>query len=745
MRCFAGDKPFRLPYLMNHTLLRPATWLLSLGLAGCAGASATTTPATTDTVRVLTAESVNGLGPQAMATPATEARLAEEPAQRKDEPFRTVSEQFADLRVLRYQVPGFETLTPKQKELLYYLYEAALAGRDITYDQNYRHNLRVRRTLEALWPLNQQRMAATSNTQQVEEAQQLNVYTKRVWFSNGIHHHYSTRKFVPECSRGYFAELVQAADPKALPLLPGESVAQFLTTITPIIFDPALDAKRVNQEAGQDLVQTSATNFYQNLTQAEVEAYYARKIDKKDQQPISYGLNSRLVKDAKGTVVEQPWKVGGLYGEAISQVAYWLGKAAEVAENEEQRTALQKLAQYYTTGDLKVWDDYNIAWVHDTKSRVDVVNGFIEVYGDPLGYRATYEAVVSFKDLEATKRIKAIGDQAQWFEDHSPIKPEHKKKNVVGITAKVITTVVESGDAAPATPIGINLPNANWIRKEHGSKSVQLGNIVEAYDQANAGGMLDEFALTDAEKQRARQFGSLAGKLHTDMHEVIGHASGQINPGVGTTKETLKNYASAIEEGRADLVALYYLMDPKLVELKVVPSLEVGKAEYDSYIRGGLMTQLSRLPLGETVEEAHMRNRQMVAKWAYEKGQKEKVIEKVSRNGKTYFRVNDYQKLRGLFGQLLRETQRITSEGDFNGAKNLIENYGVKVDPALHKEVLQRYQKLNIAPYAGFIQPRLVPVEQEGRIVDVRVEYPSDFAQQMLEFGRKYSYLPHVN
>jgi dipeptidyl-peptidase-3 len=392
-----------------------------------------------------------------------------------------------------------------------------------------------------------------------------------------------------------------------------------------------------------------------------------------------------------------------------------------------------------------VWDDYNIAWVHDTKSRVDVVNGFIEVYGDPLGYRATYEAVVSFKDLEATKRIKAIGDQAQWFEDHSPIKPEHRKKNVVGITAKVITTVVESGDAAPATPIGINLPNATWIRKEHGSKSVNLGNIVEAYDQASAGGMLDEFTLTEAERQRARQFGSLAGKLHTDMHEVIGHASGQINPGVGTTKETLKNYASAIEEGRADLVALYYLMDPKLVEMKVVPSLEVGKAEYDSYIRGGLMTQLSRLTLGETIEEAHMRNRQMVAKWAYEKGQKDKVIEKVTKDGKTYFRINDYQKLRGLFGQLLRETQRITSEGDFNGAKNLIENYGVKVDPALHKEVLARYQKLNIAPYAGFIQPRLVPVEQDGKIVDVRVEYPSDFAQQMLDFGRKYSYLPHVN
>ncbi|MCC3160572.1 dihydrofolate reductase [Hymenobacter sp. 15J16-1T3B] len=726
---------------MKHTRLRPAAWLLSLGLAGCAGATASTTPSTP----IAVAGPVASAAPEAKLDASTAAAPAATPETAKDQPFQTVSEQFADLRVLRYQVPGFETLEPRQKELLYYLYEAALAGRDITYDQNYRHNLRVRRTLEALWPLNQQRMAATSNTQQVEQAQKFNVYAKRVWFSNGVHHHYSTRKFVPDCSREYFAELVKAADPKALPLVNGETVDEFLATLTPIIFDPTLDAKRVNQEKDADLVQTSATNFYQGLTQKEVEAYYARKIDKKDPRPISYGLNSRLVKDKNGAVVEQPWKVGGLYGEAITQIVYWLGKAADVAENPEQKKALQKLVQYYTTGDLKVWDEYNIAWVHDTKSRTDVVNGFIEVYGDPLGYRATYEAVVSFKDLEATKRIKAIGDQAQWFEDHSPIKPEHKKKNVVGITAKVITTVVESGDAAPATPIGINLPNATWIRKEHGSKSVNLGNIVEAYDQASAGGMLDEFALTDAERQRARQYGSLAGKLHTDMHEVIGHASGQINPGVGTTKETLKNYASAIEEGRADLVALYYLMDPKLVELKVVPSLEVGKAEYDSYIRNGLMTQLVRLPLGETVEEAHMRNRQMVAKWVYEKGQKDKVIEKVTKDGKVYFRINDYTKLRGLFGQLLRETQRITSEGDYNGAKNLIENYGVKVDPALHKEVLARYQKLNIAPYAGFIQPRLVPVEREGKIVDVKLEYPSDFAQQMLDYGRKYSFLPHVN
>ncbi|WP_167291234.1 dipeptidyl-peptidase 3 family protein [Hymenobacter busanensis] len=725
---------------MTPTSLRPAAaaLLLAAGLSGCAGSAATTT-ATDTATGALTKETVQAKPPVAAEMMAAPAETA------TPEAFQVVSEQFADLRVLRYQVPGFETLAPKQKELLYYLYEAALSGRDISYDQNYRHNLRVRRTIEALWNANQERRTGTSNTQQVEQAQKFNVYAKRFWFSNGVHHHYSTRKFVPECSREYFATLVRSVDSKTLPLLPGESVDQFLATITPVIFDPTLDAKRVNQEAGQDLVKTSANNFYQNLTQKEVEDYYAKKIDKKDPKPVSYGLNSRLVKDKSGKIVEQPWKVGGLYGQSITQIVYWLGKAVDVAENPEQKLALQKLVQFYSTGDLKTWDDYNIAWVHDTKSRTDVVNGFIEVYGDPLGYRASYESVVSFKDLEASKRIKAIGDQAQWFENNSPILAQHKKKNVVGITAKVITTVVESGDAAPATPIGINLPNANWIRKEHGSKSVNLGNIVEAYDQASAGGSLDEFAFDDAEKQRARQYSSLAGKLHTDMHEVIGHASGQINPGVGTPKETLKSYASAIEEGRADLVALYYVMDPKLVEIGVMPSLEVGKTEYDSYIRNGLMVQLTRLPLGETVEEAHMRNRQMVAKWAYEKGQKDKVIEKVTRDGKTYFRINDYQKLRGLFGQLLRETQRLTSEGDYNAAKNLIETYGVKVDPVLHKEVLARYQKLNIAPYQGFIQPKLVPVEQEGKIVDVKLEYPSDFAQQMLEYGRKYSFLPNVN
>ena len=659
-------------------------------------------------------------------------------------PFNVVSEQFADLRILRYQVPGFEALTVKQKTLLYYLYEAALSGRDIIYDQNFKHNLRVRRTLEALWPLNQVKLKAGGGTAQ--EAQKLAEYAKRVWFSNGIHHHYSTRKFVPECTPAYFAGLVQAAGPKALPLEPGETVAQFLAAITPIMFDPNVAPKKVNQVAGQDLLTTSATNFYEGVTQAEAEAYYAAKIDKKDAQPVSYGLNSKLVKNKAGQVEEKVWSSQGMYGPAISKIVYWLNQALPLAETPEQQASLKQLVAYYQTGDLRTWDAYNVAWVKDTKALVDVVNGFIEVYADPLGYRASYESVVSFKDLEATKLIKSIGDQAQWFEDNSPILPAHKKKNVVGITAKVITTVVEAGDAAPSTPIGINLPNANWIRATHGSKSVSLGNIVEAYDLASAtSGVLDEFAYSAAEKARVRQYGALAGKLHTDMHEVIGHASGQIMPGVGTTKETLKSYASALEEGRADLVALYYLPDAKLQQIGATNSPEVAKAEYDTYLRNGLITQLTRLQPGETVEEAHMRNRAMVSHWVLEHGKAAKVVELVQQSGKTYVRINDYDKLRGLFGELLRELQRITSEGDYAAGKNLIETYGVQVDPVLHKEVLERYRKLNIAPYQGFIQPRLVPVMSKGMLTDVKIEYPTSFSQQMLDYGQKYRLLPNYN
>ena len=656
----------------------------------------------------------------------------------KTDNFEYIADQFADLRVLRYQVPGFEKLDAQQKEMLYYLYEAALSGRDIIYDQNFKHNLRIRRTLDAIV----ENYAGDRNS---EEFKKFMTYAKRVWFSNGIHHHYSTNKFLPEFSQAYFAELVKNSPNAKFPLQTGENKDQLVKTLTPIMFDPKIAAKRVNQTAGQDLVATSANNFYENVTQKEVEAFYAKRENKNDPHPISHGLNSKLVKEG-GVIKEKVWKVGGMYDPAITKIVYWLEKAQAVATDPAQKKSLSLLIQYYKTGDLKTWDEYNIAWVNDITSPIDVVNGFIEVYGDPLGMRASYESVVSFRDEEATKRIKAIGDQAQWFEDNSPLMPEHKKKNVKGITAKVITAVVEAGDAAPTTPIGINLPNANWIRKEHGSKSVNLGNIVNAYNQAaTKGSALSEFAWSQEEIDRAKKYSSLAGDLHTDMHEVIGHASGQINAGVGTPKQTLKSYASSIEEGRADLVALYYVMDPKLVEIGVMPNLEVGKTEYDGYIRNGLMTQLSRLAPGENVEEAHMRNRQMVAKWAYEMGKKDNVIEKKTRDGKTFFVINDYNKLRDIFGQQLRELQRITSEGDYKGASHLIETYGVKVDPELHKEVLARYEKLNIPPYSGFIQPKLTPVMQNGKMVDVTLEYPSDFTQQMLDYGKKYNFLPNIN
>lgn len=651
--------------------------------------------------------------------------------------FDYIADRFADLQVLRYQVPGFEELSTQQKELLYYLSQAALSGRDIIWDQNYKHNLRVRKTLENIV----ENYKGDRNTPDFEKFM---VYAKRVWFSNGIHHHYSTRKILPEFSADYFATLVKSTTQGQFPL-EGETMEAFINTMTPILFDPNKDVKRVNQDEGVDLVAASANNYYEGVTQKEAEEFYAKLIDKENKQPISYGLNSRLVKE-NGKVVEKVYKVGGLYSPAIERIVYWLDKATTVAENEQQKKALQELIAFYKSGDLKKFDDYNIAWVKDTASRVDVVNGFIEVYGDAMGYRGAYESVVSFKDLEATKRIKTIGDQAQWFENNAPIKPEHKKKNVTGITGKVITVVMEAGDAAPATPIGINLPNANWIRQQHGSKSVSLGNIVAAYDYVKStGSALEEFSFSEEEVKRAKEYGTLAGFLHTDMHEVIGHASGQINPGVGTPKETLKSYASTLEEARADLVALYYLMDQKLIDIGVMPNLEVGKTEYDSYIRNGMLQQLNRLEPGENLEEAHMRNRQLVASWAFEKGKKDNVIEKIVRDNKTYFVVRDYEKLRGLFGDLLREIQRITSEGDYEAGKKLVETYGVKVDQNLLKEVKDRYAKLNTAPYNGFIQPKLVPVLNGGKITDVKVEYPKDFIQQMLEYGKEYGFLPVYN
>ncbi|MFY8033361.1 MAG: dipeptidyl-peptidase 3 family protein, partial [Flexibacteraceae bacterium] len=528
---------------------------------------------------------------------AAQAQTAgNKPATEKQDNFEHLADRFADLQVLKYKIDGFETLTPKQKELCYYLYQAALSGRDMIWDQNYKHNLRVRKTLEAI-------ISSYKGDKKSDQYQQFIVYANRVFFSNGIHHHYSSKKIIPNFNEQFLSTLIYGSNAKLLPLQPGESVKDFVGFITPIICDPNKDAKKINLAANEDLLLTSAMNFYENLSQAEVEEYYEKKIDKKDPTPISYGLNSKLVKE-NGEIKEKVWKVGGMYNNSIVKIVSWLEKAVTVAENENQKDALKKLITFYKTGSLKDFDAYNIAWVKDVDSRVDVVNGFIEVYGDPLGYRASYESVVSIKDMEASKRIEAIGSEAQYFEDNSPILPEHKKKEVTGISAKVITAVVEAGDAAPSTPIGINLPNANWIRKNHGSKSVQLSNIVSAYDAVGGGEILKEFCFTDDEIQRAILHGGLAGKLHTDMHEVIGHASGQILPGVGTPKETLKNYASALEEARANLVALYYMMDPKLVEMGVMPDLEVGMAEYDAYIRNGMLVQLSRLELGEQLEEA---------------------------------------------------------------------------------------------------------------------------------------------
>jgi dipeptidyl-peptidase-3 len=651
--------------------------------------------------------------------------------------FEVECDRFADLQVLRYQIPGFETLTHQQKELAYYLYEAANAGRDIIYDQKYKHNLTIRKTLEVL-------MANYAGDKNTADWKNLEIYAKRVFFSNGIHHHYSNNKFIPECSYEFFAEAVKSVDATLLPLN-GKTVDDFLTQLKPIIFDAKVDAKIVDLGAGIDNVKASANNFYEGVTQAEVEAYYAARIDRKDAQPISWGLNSKMIKE-DGKLVEKVWKVGGMYTQAIEKIVYWLEKAIPVAENDNQRKALQLLVEYYQTGDLKKWDEYNIAWVNDTESRLDVVNGFIEVYGDAIGKRASFESVVSMKDMEATKRIATIAANAQWFEDNSPLMPEHKKKEVKGITAKVITVIQEAGDAAPSTPIGINLPNANWIRQQHGSKSVSLGNIVHSYNVVGAKSpMMKEFALTEEEIARNKEYGALAGDLHTDMHEVIGHASGQINPGVGDPDQTLKNYASTLEEARADLVALYYIYDQKLVDIGVMPSLEVGKCEYDGYIRNGLITQLTRIPLGENLEEAHMRNRQLVAAWAYDKGKSDNVIEWIKKDGKTYVRVNNYEKLRALFGDLLKEIQRIKSEGDYKAATALVEGYGVKVDQTLLKEVRERFEKLNVAPYKGFIQPRLIPVMDGDIIKDVKVEYPDNFLKNQLELGKQYGFLPVNN
>lgn len=707
----------------KHTVTRLLTVLAALAfLSACSEDSATqTTPQTA-------AETTPAPGDN----PATAAV-----AVATEDEFEYEADRFADIRMLRYQVPGFEDLNDRQKELLYYLSQAALSGRDIMYDQNYKHNLRIRRTLEEI-------LKNYEGDRDTENFANLVTYAKQVWFANGIHHHYSGLKFTPLFDAGYFREVVTSAAPlSSLPLREGQSVEQLIAELTPILFDPNLDPKKVNTADGVDKVATSAVNFYEGVTEQEVVDFYAAKSAEDDATPVSHGLNSKLVK-VDGEIVEQVWRVGGMYTEALEQVVYWLERAIEVAENEKQRTAFELLVKYYRSGDLEDFDAYNIAWVEDTDSAIDVINGFIEVYNDPLGYRGSFESVVSFRDAEATLRISAIGERAQWFEDNSPIQNDHKKADVTGIDGKVITVVMESGDASPATPIGINLPNSSWIRAEHGSKSVSLGNIVSAYNSSPSK-TLEEFAFNEEEILRSRTHSEQAGDLHTDMHEVIGHASGRINPGVGTTRETLRQYASTLEEGRADLVALYYILDPMLIEIGVMDSLDVGRSEYDAYIRGGAMLQLYRLQPGELVEEAHMRNRQLVALWSYEQGLEENVIERVVRDGKTYFVVNDYEKLREIFGRLLREIQRIKSEGDFEAARDLVENYGTQVDQELHAEVLERYAALDVAPYSGFVNPRIVADDTNGVVSNVRVEYPEDFMAQMLEYAQDYSFLPTDN
>ncbi len=649
--------------------------------------------------------------------------VAEQKDTTQTEEFKYMTEQFADLKIIRYKILGFEKLTPKQKELVYYLYQVSLSGRDIIYDQNYKHNLTIRKALENIV----QNYNGDKNT---VDWNALMVYIKRVWFSNGIHHHYSTMKIKPACSREYFDKLL------------AETNTNLDASIVDLMFDDKSAMKRVNLDPEKDLIAGSANNFYEDgITHEEVEKFYAEKIDKTDQEPISYGLNSTLIKDEEGNLTEDVWKLGGRYSSSIEQMIFWLKKAATVAESEGQKKGFELLIKYYETGDLMVWDEYNIQWVGTTGDVIDYINGFIEVYGDAMGYRATYESIVQLKDFDASERMKVLQDNVQWFEDNSSIAQNHKKENVTGVTYKVVNVAVESGDASPSTPIGVNLPNANWIRAKHGSKSVSLGNIVEAYAQAGGSKILKEFCYTDEEYERSKKHGKLASKLHTALHEVVGHASGKLEAGIGTPKETLKSYASTLEEGRADLVALYYLLNPKLIELGLMESLEVGKAEYDSYIRNGLMAQLRRIEKGEIIEEAHMRNRQLVAGWAYEKGKAENVIEKKQKDGKTYFVINDYEKLQVLFGELLAEIQRIKSQGDYEAGKALVENYGVQVDQELHAEVLERTEKLNIAPYGGFINPKLVPVEENGKIIDVIVEYPADFTEQMLEYAKNYSFL----
>lgn len=648
--------------------------------------------------------------------------------------FNYVVDQFADLQVLRYRVAGFDSLTLQQKKLVYYLSEAALQGRDILFDQNGKYNLQIRRLLETLY-------VHFTGDRTEGPFLALEVYLKRVWFSNGIHHHYGCDKFVPGFSAEYLKNLILHTDVSLLPLESGETVEAMCDKLFPVIFHPEVMPKRVNQNDGEDLVETSAANYYEGVTQQEAEAFYAAQKAQGDaEHPVMYGMNSRLVKK-DGVIQEEVWKVGGLYGKAIEKIIGWLHRAEEVAENDSQRQVIRLLVAFYQTGDLKLFDDYSIQWLKDTASRVDFVNGFIESYGDPLGMKASWESIVNFKDLEATRRTELISSNAQWFEDHSPVNPSFKKERVKGVSAKVITAAMLAGDLYPSSAIGINLPNSNWIRSVHGSKSVTIGNLTDAYNKAARGnGFREEFVYSEAEKELLDNYADLTSDLHTDLHECLGHGSGKLLPGVDP--DALKAYGSTIEEARADLFGLYYMADAKLVELGLLPDNEAYKAEYYSYMMNGLMTQLVRIEPGAQIEEAHMRNRQLIARWALEKGRDGQVVEWVKKAGKTFVRINDYARLRELFGQLLAEIQRIKSEGDFEAARALVENYAVKVDAALHAEVLERYRSLHLAPYKGFVNPVYTPqVDENGEITDVTVLYDEGYTEQMLRYSRDYSNL----
>lgn len=649
------------------------------------------------------------------------------------EKFIIQTEQFDDIRILRYRVPGFQDLPLLQKKLIYYLSKAALFGRDILWDQNFKYNLPIRKSLEAI-------ISSFQGNKESKEFNDFLIYSKKVFFSNGIHHHYSMDKFYPENDIEYFTELMKGSKIDIIAKQYQKSPEDFIQEIAAVIFDKKNGTKRVSLNTDGDLIKDSACNFYQDVNQAEAEEFYSN-LKSTENNKISHGLNSTLIKE-NGIIKEDIWKVGGKYGRSIEKMVYWLQKAINISDNPEQKEALQKLVDFYKTGDLQTFDDYSILWLKDIHSTIDIIHGFIEVYGDPLGKKATYESVISIIDEEATKRAKTISDNADWFEKNSSTSKKYKKEEIKGVVARAVHVVMEAGDCSPSTPIGINLPNADWIRAEHGSKSVSISNIIDAYDEASKGnGSIEEFAYSEEEIRLHKEYSGLASKLHVDLHEIIGHGSGKLAEGVKDPSETLKSYASTIEEARADLVALYFALDQKLVDLGLMPSIEAGICEYNSYIRSGLLNQLVRVELGKDIEESHMRNRQLIAKWAYEKAQAQNIIEKKQENEKTYFVVNDHQKLRELFGQLLNEVQRIKSEGDYQAAKNLVETYGVKVDPEIHKEVLTRWKKLNIAPYAGFINPQYELIMDKEEISDVKIQYPDDFLAQMLHYGSKYSTL----